>query len=92
MEQESIVSHVSLIVVVMKNEGRIPHISGYNRLTLNPRMRRFAATTLEPEDLIKCILGNWYFSKLYLANAYLQIPLSTQSKPLTRLTTPRGLF
>ncbi|VDP95411.1 unnamed protein product [Echinostoma caproni] len=38
------------IIMAMKIEGRTPRNCGYYRLTLNPRLRRCAVTTMEPED------------------------------------------
>lgn len=67
----------------MKSDGRILRICGDYCLTLKPLLRSCAATTTEPEDFIKFALDNRYFSKIDLVNAYLQIPLSSQSKSLT---------
>ncbi|VDP87260.1 unnamed protein product [Echinostoma caproni] len=61
MEQHSVISKVESsawatpIVVVMKSDDRTPRICGDYRLTLNPRLRRCAATTMEPEDFMKSL-------------------------------------
>jgi hypothetical protein len=80
------------IVVATKSDGCTPRICGDYRMTLNPRLRRCATTTMEPEDFMKALNGSQIFSKIDLANAYLQIPLSTESRLLTTINTPWGLY
>ena len=80
------------IVVARKSDGNTPRICGDYRLTLNPRLRRCATTTEEPEDVMKSLQGSCYYSKIDLANAYLQIPLEPESKALTTINTPWGLY
>ena len=98
MECDGIISRVNSsswatpIVVATKRDGRTPRICGDYRLTLNPRLRRCAATTMEPEDFMKALHGSNCFSKIDLANAYLQIPLDDASKLLTTINTPWGLY
>ena len=98
MEQKGIISRVASstwatpIVVAMKSDGSTPRICGDYRLTLNPRLRKSAATTMETEDFMKAMHGSQYFSKIDLADAYLQIPLHPDSKHLTTINTPWGLF
>ncbi|VDP94691.1 unnamed protein product [Echinostoma caproni] len=59
MEQNGVISKVESsawatpIVVATKSDDRTPWICRDYRLTLNPRLRRFAATTMEPEDFMK---------------------------------------
>lgn len=70
MEQRGIISRIRPLVrdiatvVSMKSDGGTPRISGNYRLTLNLRLRKCVATTLEPEDLMKCILDRRQLSKL----------------------------
>ena len=98
MEHDGILTRVNSsawatpIVVAIKSDGRTPRICGDYRLTLNPRLRRCAATTMEPEDFMKALSGSKCFSKIDLANAYLQIPLSETSKQFTTINTPWGLY
>ena len=80
------------IVIAVKSDGKTPRICGDYRLTLNPRLKRCAATTEEPEDFMRAIHGSRIFSKIDLANAYLQIPLAEESRCLTTINTPWGLF
>ncbi|VDP90102.1 unnamed protein product [Echinostoma caproni] len=98
MEQDGVISKVESsawatpIVVAMKSDGRTPRICGDYRLTLNPRLRRCAATTMEPEDFMKALHGCQYFSKIDLADAYLQIPLDVESRYLTTINMPWGMY
>lgn len=98
MEQEDIISRVGSsdwpipIVMAMKSDGQTRRVCGDYRLILNPRLSRYATTKMEPENVMKYILGNRYFSKIDLTNAYVQIPLSPQFKSSTIITNPWGLF
>ena len=98
LENDGIISRVNSsvwatpIVVAIKGDGKTPRICGDYRITLNPRLKRCGATTEEPEDFMSAIHGSQVFSKIDLANAYLQIPLETESKALTTINTPWGLY
>lgn len=72
----------------MEGDGQTRCIRGDYHLILNPWLRRCATTKMESEST----LSNRYFSKIDLTNACVQIPLSPQSKSLTIITTPWGLF
>ncbi|VDP65681.1 unnamed protein product [Echinostoma caproni] len=78
--------------MAMKSDGRTPRICGNYRLTLNPRLRRYAATTMEPEDFMKSLHGCQYFSKIDLADAYLQIPLNFEARYFTTIHTPWEMY
>ncbi|VDP96652.1 unnamed protein product [Echinostoma caproni] len=88
MEQDGVITKVESsawatpIVVAMKSDGRTPWIFGDYRLTLNLRLRRCAATSMEPEDFMKSLHGCQYFLKINLVDAYLQIPLNVGSRYL----------
>ncbi|VDP87157.1 unnamed protein product [Echinostoma caproni] len=98
MEQDGVISKVessawaTSIVVAMKSDGRTPRICRDYRLTLNHRLRRCAATTVEPEDFMKSLHGSQYFSKIDLADAHLQIPLDVEFRYLTTINTPWGMY
>ncbi|VDP70453.1 unnamed protein product [Echinostoma caproni] len=98
MEQDGVIietessAWATPIVVAMKGDGRIPRICGDYRLTLNPRFRRCAATTMKPEDFMNSLHGCQYFSKIDLVDAYLQIPLDVESRYLTTINTPWGMY
>ena len=79
------------IVPVMKKDGSV-RICGDYKLTVN----QVATTNIYPlpkiEDLLATLAGGKKFSKLDLANAYLQIPLQEDSKKLVVINTHKGLF
>ncbi|VDP95384.1 unnamed protein product [Echinostoma caproni] len=56
MERDGVITRVASnvwatpIVEVIKSDGKIPPIDYVYRLTLNSRLIKFAATTMEPED------------------------------------------
>ncbi|VDP96487.1 unnamed protein product, partial [Echinostoma caproni] len=98
MEHDGILTRVTSsawatpIVIAMKSDGKTPRICGDYRLTLNPRLRKCATTTMEPEDFMKALHGSTYFSKIDLADAYLQIPLDPACRQFTTINTPWGLY
>ncbi|VDP88930.1 unnamed protein product [Echinostoma caproni] len=63
MKKDGVISKVESsawatpIVVALRSDGRTPRIYGYHRLTLNPRLRRCAATTMESEDFMQTLQG-----------------------------------
>lgn len=44
------------------------------------------------EDIFTWLAGGLVFTKLDLAQAYLQLPVDDYSKPLLVINTPKGLF
>ena len=79
------------IVTPIKPNGSV-RLCGDYKVTLNPLLKRTAATTLEPEDLYSKIGGSQYFSKIDLTNAFLQVPIHPDSQELTTINTPFGLY
>ena len=79
------------IVVVNKPNGDI-RICGDYKVTLNPLLENKVSTTSNIDDLLMQISKSKIFTRLDLANAYLQIPLSAESIKLTTLTTPFGMY
>ncbi|VDP94147.1 unnamed protein product [Echinostoma caproni] len=81
MEHDGILTRVissawaTPIVITIKSDGKTPRICDDYRLTLNLRLRKCATTTMEPEDFKKALHGSTCFSKINLADAYLQISL-----------------
>ena len=80
------------IVTPLKSDGKTPRVCGDYRLTLNPHLLQHTCTTAEPEDVLNKLFGSQMFSKIDLKNAYLQIPLDEESKFLTTINTPFGLY
>ena len=79
------------IVPVPKSDGSV-RICGDFKLTAN------AATNLEVyplpriEDIFASLSGGKQFSKLDLAQAYLQLSLAEESQPLVTINTHKGLY
>ncbi|VDP66726.1 unnamed protein product [Echinostoma caproni] len=80
------------IVIAIKSDGKTPRICGDYRLTLNPRVQKCAATTMEPEDFMKALHGSTCSSNIDLADAYLQIPLAATCRHFTTINTTWGLY
>ena len=80
----------SPIVVVRKKDGTLRFCVDYRKLN--------AATTKDVfplprvDDLVDCLGGAKIFTTLDEASGYWQIPMSTNSQPLTAFTTHHGLF
>ncbi|VDP92175.1 unnamed protein product [Echinostoma caproni] len=86
MKQDGVLNKVessASIVVAMKSDGRTPRTCEDYRLTLNPRLRRCAATTMEPEDFMKSLHGCQHFSKIHLADGYCYVRIRL-SVPIDR--------
>ena len=79
------------IVTPLKADGK-PRICGDFKVTLNPHLKKKSTTTREPEDLFINLKDQCYFSKIDLENAFLQIPLSDESRNLTTINTPFGMY
>jgi len=79
------------IVTPLKSNGT-PRICGDYRITVNPRLLQRASTLPEPEDIFAQFHGSKYFSRIDLKDAFLQIPLHENSKELTTINTPFGLY
>ena len=79
------------VVPVLKRDGSV-RLCGDYKLTVN----RAAKTDTYPlpriEDLFASLAGGTVFSKLDLAQAYLQVPLDEASKKYVTVNTHRGLF
>jgi len=79
------------VVPVLKRDGSVRLCRDY-KLTVN----RAAKTDTYPlpriEDLFASLAGGTVFSKLDLAQAYLQVPLDEASKKYVTVNTHRGLF
>ena len=81
----------SPIVPVRKKSGEV-RICGDYKETINPKLKQCGTTLREPEDLLNSLRGSKIYSKLDLANAFLQLPLDTESKSYTTINTPFGLY
>ncbi|VDP90531.1 unnamed protein product [Echinostoma caproni] len=98
MEHDGILTRVTSsawatpIVIATESGDKTPRFCGDYRLTLKPRLRKCATTTMEPEDFMKASHGSTCFSKIDLADAYLQIPLDPACRQFTTINTSWGLY
>ena len=81
------------IVVVRKPDGKV-RICGYFKVTVNPVLKNdvYGYPLPLPEELFHKLNGGTKFTKLDLADAYLQIRLDEMSKQLVVLNTYQGLY
>ena len=79
------------VVPVMKGDGSI-RICGDYKITVNQGTSTEKYQLPRIDDLLASLSGGKSFSKLDLAQAYLQIPLEETSKKYTTINTQKGLF
>ncbi|CAH8639600.1 unnamed protein product [Dicrocoelium dendriticum] len=80
------------IVTPLKPDGQTPTVCGDYHVTLNTKLLQLSCVTEEPASILSRLHGSKIFSKLYLKDAYLQIPLTDESSELTTINTPFGLY
>lgn len=79
------------IVPVVKQDGNI-RICGDYKLTINAVSKTDPYPLPRIEDIFASLSGGESFTKLDLAHAYQQIPLTDDSKRYTAINTHKGLF
>ena len=79
------------IVPVLKKDGTV-RICGDYKLTVNQAAKTDSYPLPKINDLFASLAGGETFSKLDLANAYLQIPLDEASQKLVTINTHKGLY
>ena len=79
------------IVPVLKPDGTV-RICGDYRLTINRTAKPDTYPLPRIEDLFATLAGGKSFTKLDLAHAYSQIPLSEASKQYVTINTHKGLY
>ena len=79
------------LVVVRKPGGKV-RLCGDFKVTLNPALKTDVYPFPLPEELFQKLNGGHKFSKLDLAEAYLQIPLDKESADLAVINTHQGLY
>ena len=79
------------IVVVRKPGGKI-RICGDFKVTINPLLKTDVYPLPKPEELFHALNGGSKFSKLDLADAYLQVELDEASSKMVVINTHRGLY
>ena len=88
------VSHSELatpIVVVRKPGGKI-RICGDFNVRINPLLKKDVYPLPKPEEFFHALNGESKFSKLDLANAYLQVELDEVSSRMVAINAHRGLY
>ena len=97
LEQLGIISPVqhsqwaAPIVPVPKSDGTI-RICGDFKTTINQASVTETYPLPRVDDLFADLSGGKLFTKLDMSNAYLQLPLSDESKPYVTINTHKGLF
>ena len=79
------------IVPILKKDGSV-RICGDYKITLNKVCKLDSYPIPRIDDLYANLAGGKMFTTLDLSNAYLQMPLSNESKPYTTINTHLGLF
>lgn len=79
------------VVPVLKKDGRI-RLCGDYKLTVNTVAKQDTYPLPRIEDIFASLSNGKTFTKLDLAHAYQQVPLTKESKALTTINTHKGLF
>ena len=79
------------IVPVVKQDGSI-RLCGDYKVTVNRAAKVDKYPLPRIDDLFASLEGGRSFTKLDLAHAYQQVPLDVDSKKLTTINTPKGLY
>ncbi|EYC28568.1 hypothetical protein Y032_0007g3292 [Ancylostoma ceylanicum] len=79
------------IVAVQKKNGSIRLCADYST-GLNDALEQHQHPLPTPDDIFAKLNGGRYFSQLDLAEAYLQLEMDEDSRPLLTINTHRGLY
>ena len=79
------------IVPVIKPNGSV-RLCGDFKATLNPQLKVDQHPPPRVEDVFATLAGGQRFTKIDLKQAYLQMEMEEESKPLLTLTTHKGLY
>ncbi|KAK3793006.1 hypothetical protein RRG08_032268 [Elysia crispata] len=97
LEKQGILSKVqhsewaTPVVPVLKQSGDV-RLCGDFKITLNPVLQAEQYTLPRVEDIFANLGSGQKFSKIDLRQAYLQLPLNEESRPLTVINTHKGLY
>lgn len=97
LQEKNIIEPVSFtdwaapVVVIPKSDGSV-RICGDFKVTINPCMKVNQYPIPNIDELLSRLNGGDKFTKLDFSDAYLQIELDDDSKPLTTISTPFGFF
>ena len=81
----------ALIVAVPKKDGSV-RICGDYKMTINQMLDVDQYPLPTPDDLFATLAGGQKFTKLDLAQAYLQLPLEENSKDFLVINSHKGLY
>ena len=79
------------VVPVVKSDGRV-RLCGDYKVTVNQASKLDKYPLPRIDDLLASLAGGKSFSKLDLAQAYLQVLLEDESKKFTTINTHKGLY
>ncbi|PIO72335.1 zinc knuckle [Teladorsagia circumcincta] len=79
------------VVVVQKKNGTIRLCADFST-GLNDALEQHQHPLPTPDDIFTKLNGGRYFSQLDLAEAYLQMEVDEESRPLLTINTHRGLY
>ena len=97
LEAQGIIEKVSSsdwatpVVPIPKADGSI-RLCGDFKVTVNPVLESDQHPLPRVEDLFATLAGGKLFTKLDLAQAYLQVPLDCQSRQYVTINTHKGLY
>lgn len=78
------------IVAIPKSDGNVRVCGDFRSLNANLVVERYPLPRID--NLLAKLSGSSHFSKIDLKHAYQQVLLDDQSKPLTAISTNKGLF
>ncbi len=87
---ESCSFYASPIVLMKKKDGGLRMCVDYRQL--NSKARKDAFPLSRIEETLDALTGARWFSTLYLASGYNQVPVTEGDRPKTAFCTPFGLF
>ena len=79
------------VVIVRKPGGKV-RICGDFKVTINPLLKTDIYPLPNPQELFQALNGGCKFTKLDLADAYLQVELNEESKKMVVINTHKGLY
>lgn len=97
LQQDGVISPIRFsqwatpVVILHKPSGKL-RICGDFKATLNPQLVVDDYPLPKPDELFTKLAGGKFFSKIDLAEAYLQLPLDSTSADLVVIATHIGLF
>ena len=79
------------VVIVRKPGGKV-RVCGDFKVTINPLLKTDIYPFPNPQELFQALNGGCKFTKLDLADAYLQVELNEDSKKMVVINMHKGLY